>query len=517
MSQSDDPFGKSQKTVIRPRPGGAPDSGFGSSPFGDPPPSGFGGAPRQPPPGQATVIAPRPVQGPASNSPFGGYSGGPAPAQPGIEDWMSGAPSAPRPAPPPMPARRKIPLNVAINAGDSEFVKATNPVVNAASPLLILLGRLRQMVVDVDAVPLMQHVARAISEFEKAVVAKGVSSEQARVAKYALCATADDIVQNLPGADKHVWLQYSMLAQFFGQRTSGVGFFEQVRSLTANPTVNYDLLELIHACLSLGFEGQYRAAGGDVELQRIRRDVYNTLRAVRSRADEDISPRWRGLALKARRLGDGIPVWAIASFLATALAGLYMLLRFLIGGEGDAAAATLVNLHPKAPVSIQRQSFEPLPLAEVDTTQLQRIRGVLGPEIEKGLVGVDAVGEFIVMRLSNVLLFESGRAEVKAEFAPLAERLAEALNKEPGYVGVTGHTDNVRPRPSSRFKSNFDLSVKRAEAVAEVIAITLADKSRMKVDGKGEDAPVADNSTPEGRALNRRVEIVIPREETLKP
>ena len=153
-----------------------------------------------------------------------------------------------------------------------------------------------------QAVPLMTHVARAITEFEKKVVAMGVQPHEAQVAKYALCGTADDIVQNLPGTDRHVWMQYSMLAQFFGVRTSGVGFFEELNKALANPAPHYNLLELMHACLLLGFEGQYRgAAGGDNELQRVRRDVYETLRRVKARSDDDISPRWRGLAL---RMGD---------------------------------------------------------------------------------------------------------------------------------------------------------------------------------------------------------------------
>ena len=124
----------------------------------------------------------------------------------------------------------------------------------------------------------MNHVADAITEFEKKIQDAGVPKEDVQVAKYALCGTADDIVQNLPGTDRHVWMQYSMLARFFQVRTSGVGFFEELNKILANPAPRYDLLELMHACLSLGFEGQYRgAAGGDTELQRVRRDVYQTL------------------------------------------------------------------------------------------------------------------------------------------------------------------------------------------------------------------------------------------------
>jgi type VI secretion system protein ImpK len=99
---------------------------------------------------------------------------------------------------------------------------------------------------------------------------------------------------------------------------------------------------------------------------------------------------------------------------------------------------------------------------------------------------------------------------------PVAQRIAEALNPEPGPIHVIGHTDNVKPRASGPFKSNFDLSVARAKSVEAVLAASLSDASRLVVEGKGEDEPIADNKTPEGRAANRRVEIMIPREETLQ-
>ncbi len=65
-------------------------------------------------------------------------------------------------------------------------------------------------------------------------------------------------------------------------------------------------------------------------------------------------------------------------------------------------------------------------------------------------------------------------------------------------------------RATSRFKSNYDLSVERAKSVQKLIAAGLSEPSRTVVEGKGEDDPIAPNKTAEGRALNRRVEIMIP-------
>jgi type VI secretion system protein ImpK len=508
MSGKGDPFGSGGKTVIVPNPGGGPKR----DPFEPLPPL----SPQQP-------QRPSPVFNPSPPQPS--Y----APAEPDPNDWVyERAPAKPMAGPIPQVAQappaavdqsRRIPLEVALKATDAVEFSAANPITAAAAPLLILLGRLRLHLVDMQAVPLMGHVAKSITEFEKKVLAAGVTAHEAQVAKYALCGTADDIVQNLPGTDRHVWMQYSMLAQFFGVRTSGVGFFEELNKALANPAPHYNLLELMHACLLLGFEGQYRgAAGGDADLQRVRRDVYQTLRHVKARPDEEISPRWRGLALRAGQFDARIPLWAIASGAGALLVGVFFLLRFLIGNDGEALAQRLVDLHPSASIAITRPEFkkyEP-PVVVADTTQLQRIRAALADEIKAGGMAVEPVGDNIVVRVSNLVLFASGKADTKPEFDPAGAKIAAALDKEPGPILVTGHTDNVKPKVSSAFKSNYDLSVARAKAVGAVLAKSLTDPSRIQADGKGDLEPVADNKSADGRAQNRRVDIMIPKEETLQ-
>ena len=511
MSGNDDPFGPGGgRTVIRPNPGGAGEPRDVRRPS----PQGFPGA-----------GAPGPTHNPYVNGPGQGPSQnyGAPPSQP--DDWLRGGdqsrglfPERGTPVAPATPLL-KIPLEVALNARDGGPIAAANPIVAAATPLLILLGRLRLMIIDLEAQPLMQHVANRIIEFERNILDAGVDPADAGVAKYVLCGTADDIVQNLPGTDTHIWLQYSMLAQFFQRRTSGVGFYEELDKLTHYPAAHYDLLELMHACLSLGFEGKYRGSpNGANDLQRTRRDVYQTLRHIKGRSDEDISPHWRGLDLKMRVASSRVPVWAVASAAGAILLGTYFLLRILLGNDVDGLADRLVALLPSSQISLQRQSaFAPAKIVVVaDQTQLARIRAALADDIKKGGVNADIVGDDIVVQVSNVLLFSSGSATVQAQFSDVAVRVANARVKDPGAIHVVGYTDNVKLSGVGKFKSNYDLSVARAKAVQAVMGQTITDQSRFTVEGRGELDPVGDNSTEAGRAQNRRVEIMIPREETLK-
>ena len=419
----------------------------------------------------------------------------------------------------------KIDLRTALSAKGLGAGGPKSPMLAAAANLLILFGRLRTQMVEMEAVPLMEYVTREIESFEENCLKAGVDAHQTQVAKYLLCGTADDIVQNIPGTDRHLWIQYSMVARFFNVRTSGVGFFQEVDKALQAPGQFFQLLELALTCLSLGFEGKYRAApNGAVDLARIRSTIYDSLRRVQARPDEDISPNWQPVVVGGRRRFGGTPLWVIGSVLALVLMGAYFGLSMLIAREGSVVSQTLLTLTPTTPVSLVRAAaFTPL---EVDQTeileaagkaeQLDRMRAAMQADIDSGLVQVDLKGDFIFVRVNNAALFASGKAVTKPEFNDLGARIAAALDAEPGPILIWGYTDNVPMNGRGKFKNNHDLSLARAEAVQAVLAPGLKDASRITVEGKADADPIGDNATKDGQALNRRVEIMIKREETLQ-
>lgn len=415
-----------------------------------------------------------------------------------------------------------ISLDTLFEAVDHVQVAGANPIMVAAAPLLMLLGHLRTVTVETDAAPLAQYVASSIEEFEWKAADAGVAEEDARIAKYALCETADDIIANLPGVGPDIWAQHSMLSRFYGIEVPGNGFFEALNTVLADPAERSDLLELVHACLSLGFEGPYRGmTSGENSLEPVRQDVYAALRYFRPLAEDELSPRWQGLSATLARRPARLPLWAIAAAALALVTGTFFWMRNDISREGDALAAKLLALTPSTPVVIERTDFVPLveeakPVETAPTVaQIDRIRAALAQDIQSGGVTVGAKGEFIAIEINNALLFEPGKAETKPEFAPVAGRIAAAFGAERGQIKIVGHTDNVKPRQSGAFKSNYDLSVARAEAVEKALVPQIGDASRISVEGKGEDEPIADNGSPDGRAKNRRVDVMVQREETL--
>ncbi len=410
----------------------------------------------------------------------------------------------------------KIPLEKALKATGLGKGGSSNPLVAAAANLLILFGRLRTGLVEMQAVPLMEHVTRELDSYTPNAISIGADPQDAEIAKYALCGTADDIVQNLPGADRGIWIQYSMVARFFGKRDSGVGFFQEAEKAMQAPAQKYNLLELMLVCLSLGFEGQYRMSqNGTVELGRIRAAIYESLRRVNPRPDDDISTRWTAVPLGGKRRFSGPPLWVWASVAAVMLVAAFATLSTLISRDGTAVVTQLNRLHAGAPnVSLERIIQPPEPFVPVsDTTQLDRIRDKLAGPIEAGQVDVGERGNFIYVRVGS-LSFESGQAVVNSDYVTIIQEVARVLDQENGPILIQGFTDNIQPGASARYKTNLDLSEARAQAVNDVLSQSISDRARIQVEGRGPADPIADNATREGRALNRRVEVLVAREGT---
>lgn len=483
MSDKDRPsdvWGRSERTVIRPNPGA-----------------------RRPVAPPSSPKAPDPTAPPSVEYP----SPEPAAPSPTQEDWITTQPQKRGPDQPAAHAELRIDELAAPNA---------NPILRAAGPLLLLLGGLRVALLRASFASLMEQVADAIKFFEKDIRSAGIPEGQANSAKYILCATADDIVQNIPTEDRHVWTQYSMLSRFFGERIGGVRFFEELERAKMDPLVNYPILELQHSCLALGFQGIHRtSAGGQSTLQQIQRNLYETLRRVRPRANRHISPHWRGQQLPLLRNRVRVPVWITAAVAGVLLLGFYLLLRTLLGSGLDVTANALAQLHPNGQLTLERRVFAPPPPPPPpppphQLTQLQRIRKALAPEIAARKLTADENATQIFIRVGDLVLFRPGQDHVLPSFEPIVPRIAAALDKEPGDIRVIGYTDNT-PIHNIRFTSNWELSVARAKAVGKRLMRFLSQPDRVKMEGKGAEMPIASNKTVEGRARNRRVEVRIPR------
>ena len=140
----------------------------------------------------------------------------------------------------------------------------------------------------------------------------------------------------------------------------------------------------------------------------------------------------------------------------------------------------------------------------------QQLDQELAKEIAEGKVALSVQPRGLVLSLRESALFPPGQDTINPEALPILDKVAEALRKLPGNpVRLEGHTDNV-PIETERFPSNWELSAARANAVLELLCQRFQlEPRRFAVAGYADFHPLANNDTADGRARNRRVDIVV--------
>ena len=140
---------------------------------------------------------------------------------------------------------------------------------------------------------------------------------------------------------------------------------------------------------------------------------------------------------------------------------------------------------------------------------MERIREQLSDNIKAGSLELEQLGQQIIIRIKENGSFPEGSAFLQPQFKPVIREVAQALKDIPGEITISGHTDN-QPLVSEMYTSKWDLSAKRAVAVAEeMTSVDGFDQSRLVTMGYADTKPIVPNNSASNRALNRRVDIAI--------
>jgi type VI secretion system protein ImpK len=385
---------------------------------------------------------------------------------------------------------------------DALMTASLNPLVAAAAPLLAAAPRIRATARHPNPAGLKEALAEGLRKFEAQARAQGLPNEQVIAARYILCTFLDESAASTPWGSSGTWSAQSLLVQFHNETWGGEKVFQLMSKLAENVEPNRNLLELLYVVLSFGFEGRYRVIdNGRAQLDGVRQRLVQLLRQGRASYDKALSPRWQGVEQRVARLRDGLPIWVIASVSALGLALIFIGLRFKLGDQAEPTFKALQALDAKA-ATIAAAPPPPKPVAE-----RPRLATFLKPEIAAGLVQVQDYADRSVVTIKGDGFFQPGSADIASSVHPLLVRIAQALHDTPGAVLITGHTDN-QPIRTVRYPSNWHLSQARADAVKAELGGTVK-AERMRAEGRGDAESVADNSTPQGRAKNRRVEITL--------
>jgi len=407
-----------------------------------------------------------------------------------------GMAAAPGPAPQEPPSAIGEPQ---VAADLPEILSGANALAIAANPLLNLIPQIRVTPHHPDPEQLRNYLVDQVQLFERRAREAQVSPETLIAARYALCTALDETAAKTPWGGGGQWSRHSLLVTFHNETWGGEKFFQVLARLVQDPKKHIDLIEMMAVCIALGFEGRFGVVdNGRSQLETLRRRLVEIINGARGEHSKALSLHWQGAEADGKSRWGFLPLWITIGATLTLLAGIFFLYYFFIADKSSTVFSALNSIRPP-----KAQAVKPQP------APTRRLAQFLEPEIREGLVLVNDYADRSVIVLRGDGMFDSGQIDVKPRYLSVIQRVADALNAVPGAVQITGHTDNVPIRGIRRFPSNFELSQARAEVVRDMIDSRLTDKRRTRAQGKDQSEPVASNATLEGRAANRRVEVVL--------
>lgn len=414
----------------------------------------------------------------------------------------------------PSPGGRRVPNNAPLptfalpNLNPSHAaLPGLNPLVACASGLLTVAAQVRATLAHPDPEGLREALIGQMRTFEQQARAQGFADAVVLPARYVLCSLLDESVLDTPWGSQSVWSNRGLLISFHNESWGGEKFFTALERLLPQPSTHIALLELMYLCLALGFEGRYRVReGGRAQLERIREQLFQTIRTQRGDYDPELSPHWRGTDATQTPFIHQLPLWVSASVAALLLLALFTYFTFALNRESDPVYTALSNLDRQLPVLAERPRTGYAELPRPDAPPHLTLRVLLANELAANQLDVidRSEGQTVILRGDTV--FPSGSDQMKSNYLPVLRRIADAFKQLPGRVLITGHSDSV-PIKTLRFPSNWHLSQARADQVRQLLVSEVGDPGRFTAEGRADtELLVADNPRD---ARNRRVEILL--------
>lgn len=402
-------------------------------------------------------------------------------------------------------------------------------LVRSAAPLLNLSHAIRHSEKQPEIEELRRVAISAINTYERDLASARVAPERARAAHYIVCATVDDVVLSKPWGVSAGWARSGLVSTFHMDVTGGEKVFDLLDHFQQAPGSSKDVLLLIYLCLSLAFEGRMRVSPrGNLELGRVRDSLYKTLLGQYGIFERDLSPHWKGVSARYKPLKTATALWTVLSILALLFGLGYMFFTFSLNSVSDGTLSRLASVPPRVAPSVapteppapppqeklvvrqQEPADPPSPppvIPPPKPSRLQNFMAFLKPEVEKNLVSLTDTDSRLRIRINNSGLFDVGSAEVSDNFRGLLERIGGAISAEQFRAVVVGYTDNT-PIRTVQFPSNWHLSEARAKAVGNILSAYTGPEAIL-TEGRADSNPIGPNTTPEGREMNRRTEILV--------
>lgn len=385
------------------------------------------------------------------------------------------------------------------SAPEDKVSGSNNLLLQAAAPLLNAVVQIRQAATHDDPAGLRQLLIDEIRQFEQRSKQAGLPFEMIIGARYCLCSVLDEAAAQTPWGTRGVWSGNGMLVTFHNENDGGEKFFQLLARISQKPQTHLWLLEVMHYCLLLGYEGRYRDMENGTEQcealrQRLAQLIANTRRSVITQAKPQVEVH----PLASSLTRPMIPLWACATVAVLLASLVYSGLNSRLGSESGPLLRTIYQL-PLPQIVAGRRPASPQALLDLH----QRLSDVIAAgqlQVSDG-----AFGSKVIIPADK--LFAADGTVINPVGRALLARVATAMKDIKGTILVSVYTDN---RPvQGRFASSYEFSFARARALGQVLSLQLADNHAIRTEGRGDSNPLQPNDSSENRTRNRRVEITL--------
>ncbi|MER8916699.1 type IVB secretion system protein IcmH/DotU [Mesorhizobium sp. M0761] len=414
------------------------------------------------------------------------------------------------------PTPRAMPLPASGVTAKRSARAHPNVLVNAFSPLLEFAPELENAQPPENPEALRTRLLDELVRCRDTTMAQGSSLERADQAAWLVAALLDDLALNTPWGGASAWPRQPLVVMLRGDVDAGAQFFARLEELERHPNRDREMLELQYHCMALGFRGKYRVPGrsGDRSLNAVR------VAAARFLRDSDaegapLSPNWKGVIASDEPQRFIVPIWVMVAAAAVIATAIHIGLSMSLSSQAVELSGLVRALPPPTRTDVTRTSPKvdaPPPVA-VDFALLPEFQAAAPDELKRALSGTESVSlARLVIQASNPELFQSSRAQLSDGFDPLIASVAKVILENQELIGditVVGHTDGVPLQKTNPLSTNQRLSEARAAEIADILIQNGVPKERVRSEGRAATDPVADDGTREGRALNRRVEVLV--------
>ncbi|MGR3270604.1 type VI secretion system protein TssL [Thalassococcus profundi] len=394
-----------------------------------------------------------------------------------------------------------------------------NPLVNAYAALLGMAPELERATAPDNPDVLRTRLLESLTHARDSAVSAGVPLSRADQGAWFVGALLDDIALNTPWGGHSGWPRMPLVVSMYGNVDAGERFFDLAEDLIRYPERDPQLLELVFLCLSLGFRGKYRINGGSGEAAIAQMRVQmNRLLHDRDQAEAPLAPNWKGVEATDDERRFIVPLWSIGLMALALITAVYVGLSIQLSNRGEQLFTLASVLPPPERADIFRPVIEtveaPQLTADPLVFELLPLFAEAAPEnTAKALTGREDVSiAVVVMQATNPEVFRSSKADLNDGYGPLVASVAQVIRDNIDFIGavkVVGHTDSIPVQTSNPFRSNQGLSEARAKTIADMLVAAGVPAGLVTSEGKAATEPIADNGTREGRARNRRVEIIL--------